>query len=124
MAVTSKQFGKLPLALFNAEVDWLDHVIKVTLHTSGYTPDQDAHDYKDDLASEVANGGGYTTGGVTLANKTIGYTAGTNVTKLDADDAVWPTATITARTAVVQDTSPATDATRPLICYSQSDADI
>ena len=43
---------------------------------------------------------------------------------LDAADTVWSTSTITARVAVVYDSTPATDATRPLICYQLSSADI
>jgi hypothetical protein len=124
MAVTGKLFGNALKAALNKEIDWDTDTIKVTLHTSAFTPDQDAHDYANDLTNEVANGNGYTTGGATLANKTITYTAGTNVIMLDADDAVWPASTITARTAVVQDTTPGSAATNPLICYQQSDADI
>lgn len=123
MAVTGKLYGKMFLAAFNKEIDWLDDVIKVMLTTSAYTPDQDVHDYKDDVTNEVS-GTGYTATGATLANKTITYTGGTNKVKLDADDASWGSSTITARTAVVYDSSPGSDATRPLICYQQSDADV
>lgn len=123
MAVTAKQYGKVYIALFNKEIDWDTDTIKVALTTSTYTPDQDVHDYFDDVTNEVT-GTGYTAGGATLANKTVTYTAGTNVFKLDADDATWATSTITARTAVIYDASPASDATRPLIGYQQESGDI
>ena len=123
MAVTAKLYGKMFLAAFNKEIDILDDAIKVMLTTSTYTPDQDTHDYKDDVTNEVS-GTGYTATGATLANDTLTYTAGTNVIKYDADDATWATATITARTAVVYDSTPGSDATRPLICYQQESGDI
>jgi hypothetical protein len=110
-------------AAFNKEIDWDTDVIKVMLTTSTYTPDQDTHDYKDDVTDEVT-GTGYTATGETLGSKTVTYTAGTNKWVLDAADVTWAASTITARTAVVYDSSPGTDGTRPLICYQQSDSDI
>lgn len=123
MAVTGKLYGKVFTALWNKEIDWDTDTIKVALTTATYTPDQDAHDYFNDVTNEVS-GTGYSAGGATLANKTVTYTGATNKFVLDADDAAWTTSTITARTAVVYDASPGSDATRPLICYQQSDADV
>lgn len=123
MAVTGKLYGKMFLAAFNKEIDLPDDVIKCMLTTSSYTPDQDAHDYKDDVTNEVT-GTGYTAGGTTLGNRGFTYTGATNVLAFTADPAVWTAATITARTAVVYDSTPGSDATRPLICYQQSDVDI
>ena len=124
MAVTAKWYGKAFLAILNKEVDWEADTIKVQLHTSSYTPDQDAHDYADDLTNEVANGNGYTTGGATLGSKTIGYTGATNVVKLDAADTSWAAATITARYAVIVDTTPGSAATNPLLGYVDFGADV
>jgi hypothetical protein len=124
MTITAKMYGNYVVALHNKEVDWVDDTVAVTLHTATYTPDQDVHDYQNDLTNEVAATGGYTTGGKTLLSKTITYTAGTNTITLDAADLQWASSTITARTAVITDTSPATSATRPLIGYQQSDVDI
>lgn len=123
MAVTGKLYGKVFTALWNKEIDWDTDTIKVALTTATYTPDQDAHDYFNDVTNEVS-GTGYSAGGATLANKTVTYTGATNKFVLDADDAAWTTSTITARTAVVYDASPGSDATRPLICYQQSDGDV
>lgn len=123
MAVTAKLYGKSLIAAYNKEIDWADDTIKVMLTTSAYTPDQDVHDYKDDVTNEVT-GTGYTAGGATLGSKTITYTAGTNIFMLDAADTVWSASTITARNAVVYDDTPATAGTKPLICYQASDADI
>lgn len=124
MAVTGKIYGQMFLDAFAKAIDYLNDTIVCTLHTSLYTPDQDAHRHVSDLTNEVAAGGGYTTGGVNLASKTLTYTAGTNTITFDAADPSWASSTITARTAVFSDRTPATAATQPLLCYQQSDADI
>lgn len=123
MAVTNKFYGKVFEKAFNKEIDFNSDTIKVMLVTSAYTFDQDVHDYKDDITSEVA-GTGYTAGGATLANPSLTYTGATNKLKLDGDDVSWPASTITARGAVVYDSTPATDATRPVICFIDFGADV
>ena len=124
MTVTAKLFGNYVMALHRKEVDWANDSIVVTLHTSAYVPDQDNHDYSNDLTSEVAAAGGYTTGGKVLTGKTMTYTAATNTITLDAADVQWASSTITARVAVLRDDTPATAATKPLIGYQLSDVDI
>ena len=79
---TMKWFGLAPKTLLAKEVDFLNDTIKGMLTTVTYVPDQDAHDYKSDVTNEVS-GTGYTAGGATLANKTVTYTAGTNVGKAE-----------------------------------------
>ena len=114
----SKLYGQFIQAAFNKEIDFDTDTIKVALLTNAYTPDQDAHNYFDDVvAHEVSGATGYTAGGATLANKSVTYTGATNTLVLDADDVTWAASTITARYAVVYDASPATNATRPLIGY-------
>ena len=116
--MASKLYGQFLSQALNKEIDWDTDTIKVALLTNAYTPDQDAHNYFDDVSTyEVSGATGYTSGGITLANKTNTYNSGTNVIVLDADDVTWSTSTITARYAVVYDASPATNATRPLIGY-------
>lgn len=121
---TGKWFPLVLTSAFNKEIDILDDVIKMSLHTSALTINQDTFQYKSQLANEVASGGGYTTGGQTLANDTITYNGTTNVWKYDFDDVVWNAASFTARKAVVYDNTPASDATRPLIGYIEFDSDV
>ncbi len=59
---------------FNKEVNYLTDDIRVTLHSSAYTPNLDSA-YVSSLTSELATGGGYTSGGQSLASKTATYTA-------------------------------------------------
>jgi hypothetical protein len=113
----SKLYGQFLSQALNKEIDWDTDTIKVALLTNGYTPDQDAHNYLDDVIANEVSGTGYTAGGNTLANKTNAYNSATNVIVLDADDTTWSSSTITARYAVVYDATPATNATRPLIGY-------
>jgi hypothetical protein len=122
MAVSAKWYGNGLLKALNKEVDWDTDTIKVMLCTSSYTPDQDAHDYKNDVTNEVT-GTGYTAGGATLGSKTIGYTAGTNVIKLDAADTAWTSSTITARYAVIY-VATGDDATSALLGYVDFGADV
>ena len=85
---------------------------KVMLVTSSYTPDFGAHDFYADVTNEVAAGGGYSTGGKSLASVALTQSGGTIT--WDADDVTWTSSTITARGAVVYDDSLASD---PLIAY-------
>lgn len=123
MAVTAKLYGLALQSAFNKEIDWDTDVIKVMLCTSAYTPDQDTHQYKSSVTNE-ASGTGYTAGGATLAASAPSYTAGTNTLVLDAADTAWTGSTITARYAVIYNSSPGTDATRPLIAYVDFGADV
>jgi hypothetical protein len=118
MAVSAKFYGNFFVALANKQIDMNSDTIKVALCTSSYTPDQDTHDYFNDITNEVSETGtNYTAGGATIANPTITYTGATNVFKFDGDDVAWANSTINARYAVVYDASPGTAATNPLICY-------
>lgn len=115
-----KWYGKTLEGIFNGGVslDWDTDTIKVALVTSAYTPDQDAHDvWADVQANEVANGNGYTTGGATLAGKSVVYTGASNLLALIANDVTWAALTKDFRYAVVyKDTGNA--ATSPLVGYS------
>lgn len=113
--MASKLYGSFLQKALNKEVDWDTDTIKVALTTSSYTPNQDTHDYFNDVTNEVS-GTGYTAGGNTLASKTNTYDSGTNVITLDAADTTWSSSTITARYAVIYaDTG--TASTSPLIGY-------
>jgi len=116
--MASKLYGQFISQALNKEIDWDTDTIKVALLTNAYTPDQDAHNYFDDVSTyEVSGATGYTSSGITLTNKTNTYNAGSNTIVLDADDVTWSSSTITARYAVVYDATPATNATSPLIGY-------
>lgn len=117
------QSGKAGL---HAPVDFDTDTIKIALVTSTYiTGVSDAtkktQEFYSDLTGEVASGGGYTTGGNTLGSVTL--TASGDNYVFDAADAVWTTATITARGAVIYK-STGTGTTSPLICVIDFGSDI
>jgi hypothetical protein len=59
----------------NKEFDWDSDSWKLSLHTSTYTPDLDAHDYVNDLTNELSTSGGYTSGGFAVTLSAPTYTA-------------------------------------------------
>jgi hypothetical protein len=97
-------------------VDLKSDTIKCALCTATYTPDIDADAYWDDVTNEVASGGGYTTGGETLANKAVTQDNTNDRAVWDADDVTWSNSTITARYAVLYHAT-GTASTSTLICY-------
>lgn len=115
--MASKIYGSFFGKALNKEVDWDTDPIKVMLVGSAYTPNQDTHDYLDDVVGNEVTGTGYTAGGATLASKTITYDGANNVTVLDAADVTWASSTITARYAVVYDDAGATNSQKVLLGY-------
>lgn len=122
MAVSAKAYGPFLAQLASAGVNWGSDTIKVALATATYTPDQDAHDFFNDVTNEVT-GTGYTAGGATLASKTSTYTSGTNTQSLDAADVTWSASTISARWAIIYK-STGTASTSALIGYVDLDGTI
>lgn len=116
MAVTAKVYGKALQAIVNKEVDFDSDTIKVALCTSSYTPNQDTHDYYDDLTNELTDGS-YTAGGETLASKTVTYDSGTNTVTLDCADVTFSALTSTGIRYAVFYGDSGTDSTSPLLCY-------
>ena len=107
--------------IMNGNIDLDTDTIKVMLVTSAYTPDQDNHEFMNQVTNEVT-GTGYTAGGASLANKAVTADDTDNEGVFDADDVTWATSTITARGAVLyKDTGAST--TSPLICYIDFTAD-
>lgn len=113
-------YGYANVAFTRGDILWLatgGSTIKMALCTDSYTPDQDTHDFFNDVTNEVsASGTGYTSGGATLTLSDPTYDASTNECRLDCDNVTWSSSTITARYAVVyRDTG--TASTSPLIGY-------
>lgn len=121
MAVTAKWYGIGARECFKAGLNWPSDTVKVALTTASYTPNQDTHDYFDDVTNEVS-GGGYTAGGISLANKACTYDTSTNTVILDADDITWGGVTLTARYGIVY-RSTGTASTSLLLGYIDFGAD-
>lgn len=123
MAITAKMYGAFLDHLVTGRINWMADDIALTLHTSGYVPNQDTHDFADDLTNELPTGNGYTVGGVLLTGKTDNYDAATNTEVIDAADISIANTTLTWRVAVLRKRA-GTAATSPLIAYFVSDVDI
>jgi hypothetical protein len=119
MAVTNVLFGKFPQNLGGGDaagdgpMDLLSDVIKFTLHTATYVPNQSTNEVKADATNELTTTGGYTALGNTLASKT--YVASGLITTFDAADSGWTAFTNAFRYGVVWDDNPTVPAD-PLIC--------
>lgn len=97
-------------------VDWVTDTIKTMLLTSSYAWNQDTNDFVSVVNTNEISGTGYTAGGFTLASKSVTYDAPSNTLRLIAANAVWTSASFTARYGVVyKDTG--TAATSPLLGY-------
>lgn len=101
--------------LANGSIDLDTDTIKVMLVTSSYTPDKD-HDKRDDITNEVS-ATGYTTGGATLANKTVTADNTDDEGVFDADDVTWSSSSITARGAVLYKSRGGASSADELIMY-------
>ena len=115
---TNALYGKFPQNLGGGDVagdgpmDLLSDDVRLTLHTTTYTPNMSTHETKTDLTNELSTGGGYTALGQALASKT--YAATALVTAFDAADVTWPAFTGTFRYGGIWDNTPTAPAD-PLI---------
>ena len=106
-----RQLGDTSVTPINLKTD----TIKLALVTSSYTPDQDAHDFWDDVsANEVSASGSYSAGGVTLT-VTTSQDNTDNEGVFDASDVTITSFTGTFRYAVIYK-STGVNSTSPLIC--------
>jgi hypothetical protein len=106
----------------NGAIDLDTDTIHAMLVTSTYTPDQDAHDFRDDITNEVV-GTGYSAGGMALASKTVTQDNTDNEGVFDAADTTWTTSTITARGAVLYKNRGGAASADEIICYIDFGAD-
>jgi hypothetical protein len=122
MAPTAKFYAGFYRSLMNKEIDIDSDTFKLMLCTNLYVPDQDAHRYKNHITNEVS-APGYIAGGTTVSPLTIAYDSPTNTLSFSGANGVWPASTITARYAILYDSTPGSDATRPLVGYLDFGAD-
>lgn len=102
--MSSGIYNRLKANLMNKVVDLEGDTIKVTLYDNSHSFTATDTDYTTD--NELASTGGYTQGGMTLANAAVTEAA---TTKWDADDVAWTSATFTAYHAVIYDSTASND---------------
>ncbi len=90
MAITVKLYGLGMLKTVTGTIDWDTDTFKLMLVTDANAPDLDVDDFRDDRTTgEVANGAGYTTGGVTLASVAVTYDSASDQVRFDCADPSW-----------------------------------
>jgi hypothetical protein len=117
MAITVNWYGPGLLDILEAPRDLEAVTLKLALVTDAYTPNRDTHDFWDDASgSELANGNGYSTGGVTLTTVVTSYDSASDQVRLDFDDVSWTfTASKTWRYGVVYIDTAGASSTDPVI---------
>lgn len=90
MAITVAWYGLGLLSLVDTPTDLEAVTLNLALATSSYTPNRDTDDFRNDFTTnEVANGNGYTTGGVTLSSVAWSYDSASDQVRLDFADPSW-----------------------------------
>lgn len=118
MASLIYQMWKLNQLNGTSVIDFDTDTLKVMLVTSGYTPDVNAHDFANDVTSEVSVSG-YSAGGKALTGLTVVSDSANGWINVDASDIAWSIpsgSTLTTRAAVIYK-SLATLTLSPLIAY-------
>ena len=105
MSITQAMCTSFKEDLFQKEQDLDTDSIKIALYTSSASLGAATTAYT--TSGEVASGGGYTTGGVVLANPVIG-TSGTTA-YVDFDNPEWTSATFTTAGALIYNDTTAGD---------------
>ncbi len=101
MNVVSNRAAYLALT---GDLDVETDIIKVALHTNLYSENKDNNTWS--VTNEVS-GAGYTSGGATLTGSVVTQNDTADRAEWDANDVEWPSSTITARYAVVYNSTQA-----------------
>lgn len=123
MAGTWKWYGEGLANVVKGAIDLDTDTFKILMTTSTYTPNQDTHNFRDDVTNEVV-GTGYTAGGATLAGVSVTYDTATNEVRISWTDPTWPSSTITARTAVIYKSRGGAASADELLAYCTEASDI
>lgn len=114
---TATKFECLSEDVGKKKHDFSSDTFKIGLVTSAQTLTPAGQDTYSDITQEVANGNGYTTGGITLASVTFSRTGA--VSTFDAADPMWTASgAITARQYFVYND---THASKPLLFFGLLD---
>lgn len=101
MPITQAMCSSFKQQLLLGEHDMDTDTFKIALYTSAATLDASTTVYT--TSNEVATGGGYTAGGNTLSGATVSLSGTTAF--VDFSDTTWSASTITARGALIYNSS-------------------
>lgn len=123
MTMATLVYNSAKVDIANGDIIFGDDTFYVMLVTDSYTPDRDAHNRRDDVTNEVANGNGYTTGGQTLGTITVAQDNTNDRVTIDAADTTWASSTITARGCVIYKSRGGASSADELVCAITFGAD-
>jgi hypothetical protein len=103
--------------LGKSDIDLPGDTFKLLLVTSSYTPNKDTHSRRDDITNEVANGNGYTTGGITVV-PTVTVNTATDIITYTFPGVSWTSSTITAAGAVLYKSRGGASSADELVFYN------
>lgn len=109
--------------ILTGAIDFDTDDFKVMLVTSSYTPDFDAHEFRDDVTNEIT-GTGYTAGGEEVTVTVGAIDTGNNRVDVTLGGAEWDNSTITARGAVYYKSRGGASSADELIAYIDFGADV
>lgn len=115
MTMANVFFNSAKVAIATGQIDFDTDTFKLMLVTDAYTPDQDTHDYRNDVTNEIT-GTGYTAGGATLASVTVTVDNTNNRAVIDAADTAWTSASFTARGGVLYKARGGASSADELVC--------
>ena len=97
MAITTWVYGSFAKKLIDGTetFNFTSDNIRGTLHTAGYTPDVDTHEFYDDLTNELPTASGYTASGQTLSSMAVTYNTASNRAEFAAANLAWVFSTAT-----------------------------
>jgi hypothetical protein len=124
MTINQIAYGLFLDSLADGLIDWRADIFKAMLCDSGYTPNQNTHQYKSSVTHEVA-GSGYVPGGIIVPGVVKTYTSVTKTLNIAAAPLVWPVTTIPAIRYIVvyDDIAGFSDNAKPLVMYVDLGAD-
>ncbi|BDZ68609.1 hypothetical protein [Methanobacterium ferruginis] len=116
MTLTAKVYGNFLKNAVNGIIDLSR--LRVILLANTYTPDQDYHEFLDDVNPHEVEGTNYVSGGQLLDNPTCTYDVSIHSVIIDCDDEIFSDVTITARYAIFYiDIVGENDNGKPLVGY-------
>ena len=117
MAVTHYPYVSFIQRQFNGNAfDWDAVALKVSAHSSTYTPDREVHDFQNDLSGELTHAN-WPAGGSALNARTVTYDSATRQVRLLGGTQISVASVVLTaiRYFVVYNSTPGTSATNPLV---------
>lgn len=123
--MASFNFNAMVRSLVTGSIDFDTDNFKMLLVTTALTEtEKDGWDFRDDVTNEVANGGGYTTGGEAVTLTVAATDTTNNDVEITAAPVDWTSATITAAGAIIYKARGGASSADELVCFIDFGGDV